>query len=175
MSIHIVIDGYNLIRQSKRLSAIERSSLQEGREALLDGLSRYRRVKNYPMTVVFDGTHADNLIQARTRYKGINVLFSRPGESADTVIKRLVRRERERAVVVSSDREVADFSTQQGAATIGSVEFEGKMKTATLADVTPADSNEGEKRGWRPTTKKKGPSRRRPKHRRKSRARTRKL
>ncbi|MDY6952095.1 MAG: NYN domain-containing protein [Thermodesulfobacteriota bacterium] len=175
MSIHIVIDGYNLIRQSKRLRAIERSSLQEGREALLDGLSAYRRVKHYPMTVVFDGIHADNLMQGRTRHKGINVLFSRAGESADAVIKRLVYREAERAVVVTSDREIADFSARQGAATIGSVEFEEKMKRAAHGALTAAESNEDEEGGWMPTTKKKGPSHRPPKRQRKSRVRTRKL
>ena len=175
MSIHIVIDGYNLIRQSKRLSAVERSSLEEGRAALLEGLALYRRVKPHPMTVVFDGAYADTPMQARTRFKGINILFSRPGESADTVIKRMVRREGERAVVVSSDREVADFSTQQGASTIGSMEFESKMRMATQGDVTPADSNEEEERGWRPTTRKKGPSHRPPKKKRKSRARTSRL
>jgi hypothetical protein len=127
------------------------------------------------MTVVFDGIQADNPMQARNRYKGINVLFSRPGESADAVIKRLVTRERERAVVVSSDREVAGFSTEQGAATIDSVAFESKMRIATAVDVTPSLSSEKEETGWTPTTKKKGPSHRQPKWKRKSRSRTRKL
>ena len=109
MSLHILIDGYNLIRQSEALSAMERAGLQEGREALLERLASYKRIKHHPITVVFDGTHAHSPVQGRTRYKGINIIFSRPGELADTVIKRLVTRERERAVVVSSDKEIADF------------------------------------------------------------------
>jgi predicted RNA-binding protein with PIN domain len=175
MSLHIVIDGYNLIRQSKHLSAIERSSLQEGREALLERLVSYRHIKHHPMTVVFDGAYADTPLKARDRYKGINVIFSRPGESADTVIKRLVARERERAVVVSSDREVADAAAQHGAATMGSVEFEGKITIATQVDVFSPDLGDEEERGWTPTTKKKGPSRRPSKRMRKSRSKTKKL
>ncbi len=175
MSLHIVIDGYNLIRQSERLSNIERSSLEEGREALLESLASYRKVKHHPMTVVFDGTHADLPINAKRQHKGINIVFSRPGELADTVIKRLVARERERAVVVSSDREVADFATAHGAATIGSVEFENKMEMATNLDAPGADFSEEKERGWTPTTKKKGPSRRPPKEKRRSRSKTRKL
>jgi predicted RNA-binding protein with PIN domain len=175
MSLHILIDGYNLIRQSESLAAMERASLQEGREALLERLASYKRIKHHPITVVFDGTHAHDPLQGRTRYKGINVIFSRPGELADTVIKRLVTRERERAVVVSSDKEIADFATVHGSVTMGSVEFENKMQWATQADPTPGDFSQEDLPGWTPTTKKKGPSRRPSKQKRKSRSRTRKL
>jgi hypothetical protein len=175
MSLHILIDGYNLIRQSKGLAAMERASLQEGREALLERLASYKRIKHHAITVVFDGTHAHNPLQGRNRYKGINVIFSRPGELADTVIKRMVTRERERAVVVSSDKEIADFATVHGSVTMGSVEFENKMEWATQVDPTPGDFGQEDLPGWTPTTKKKGPSRRPPKQKRKSRSRTRKL
>jgi predicted RNA-binding protein with PIN domain len=175
MSLHILIDGYNVIRQSEGLSAMERASLEEGREALLERLASYKRIKHHPITVVFDGTHAHNPLQGRTRYKGINIIFSRPGELADTVIKRLVTREGQRAVVVTSDKEIADFATVHGSATLGSVEFENKMECATQVDPTPADFSQEDLPGWTPTTKKKGPSRRPPKQKRKSRSRTRKL
>jgi predicted RNA-binding protein with PIN domain len=175
MSLHIVIDGYNLIRQSKSYSQLEHNSLQEGRDALVAGLASYRRVKHYPITVVFDGADAHNLADTRSRHKGINIVFSRPGESADRVIKRLVSQDRERAVVVSSDKEVADFAAEHGAATIGSAEFENKMIMAAQQGLADNDFSEQESRGWTPTTKKKGPSRRPSKLRRKSRARTKKL
>jgi hypothetical protein len=175
MSLHILIDGYNLIRQSEGLAAMERSSLQEGREALLERLASYKRIKHHPITVVFDGTHAHDPLQGRTRYKGINVIFSRPGELADTVIKRLVTRERERAVVVSSDKEIADFATVHGSVTMDSVAFENKMEWATQVDTAAAYLGQEEEAGWTPTTKKRGPSRRPPKQKRKSRSRTRKL
>ena len=175
MSLHIVIDGYNLIRQSKRLSQLEHISLQEGREALVQGLASYRKVKRYPITVVFDGAEAPSLVEKRSREKGIHIVFSRPGESADTVIKRMVRREGERAVVVTSDKEVADFAAAHGAATIDSVEFETKMNMAAQSDLTAADFGGEEHAGWTPTTKKKGPSRRTSKKERRTRTRTRKL
>lgn len=175
MSLHIVIDGYNLIRQSKRLSRLEHTSLQEGREALLEGLASYRKVKHYPITVVFDGAHAHGLADKRSRQKGIDIVFSRPGESADRVIKRLVSRERGRAVVVTSDQDIVNFSAEHGAATISSVEFENKLKMAVQSDLTATDFSEEEHTGWTPTTKKKGPSRRPSKQQRKSLTRTTKL
>jgi predicted RNA-binding protein with PIN domain len=175
MSLHILIDGYNMIRQSEALSAMERISLQVGREALLERLASYKRTRHHPITVVFDGTHAPNPLQRRSRYQGINIIFSRPGELADTVIKRLVTRERERAVVVSSDEEIADFASVHGAVSMGSVEFENKMEITEQVDRTPADFSQEDLPGWTPTTKKKGPSRRPPKQKRKNRSRTRKL
>jgi predicted RNA-binding protein with PIN domain len=175
MSVHIVIDGYNLIRQSPIFSLIERRSLEESREVLLECLVSYKKVKPHSITVVFDGTGADTHMEQRTRWKGIRILFSRPGELADTVIKRIAARERERAIVVTSDREVASFVSQRGAATIGSIEFENKMNMATYLDMNEADFAETEREGWTPTTRKRGPSRRRSKRDRKRRTKTRKL
>ncbi len=174
MSVHILIDGYNLIRQSPTLSDIDRRSLEQGREALLECLSSYKRVKHYPITVVFDGADADTHMERRTRWKGIAVVFSRPGELADSVIKDIVNRERERAVVVTSDRDIADFAAKHGAETVDSIEFEGKMKMAVQPDPGLTDLRD-EEEGWLPTTRKKGPSRRTSKRERKRRVRTRKL
>ena len=175
MSIHIVIDGYNLIRQSPTLSVIDSRSLEEGRDALLEILASYKKVKHHSMTVVFDGTGADTHMEQRTRWKGIRILFSRPGELADSVIKRIVARERERAIVVTSDREISEFAAEYGAATIGSLEFEDKMNMATHLNMNETVFAETAGEGWTPTTKKRGPSRRRSKRDRKRRIKTRKL
>ena len=56
MSIHIIIDGYNLIRQSTTLSALDQQDIMLGREALVDTLAAYRKIKHHRITVVFDGS-----------------------------------------------------------------------------------------------------------------------
>ena len=43
MAIHLIIDGYNLIRQSPELLAQESQDLSWGRDALLEKLAAYRR------------------------------------------------------------------------------------------------------------------------------------
>jgi predicted RNA-binding protein with PIN domain len=174
MSLHLVIDGYNLIRQSPALRSIESNSLEEGRDALIARLAGYKRFKTHSITVVFDGAQAHSLGPEKTREKGIDIIFSRHGELADNVIKRIVAKEGGRAVVVTSDRDVANHAVRYGAATIDSVDFEFKMRMAGDADSMSPDLND-EQSGWRPTTKKKGPARRRSKKQRRSRARTRKL
>ena len=107
MSIHIIIDGYNLIRQSTTLSTSDQQDIMLGREALLDMLAAYRKIKPHRITVVFDGHNSPVFSPQRNRQKGISLRFSRSGESADEVIKRMAHREREKALVVSSDRDVA--------------------------------------------------------------------
>jgi len=175
MSLHILIDGYNLIRQSNTLSAMENESLEAGRDALVDSLILYKRRKRHQITVVFDGTEAGVLLQGeRMQRGGIRIVFSHKGELADAVIKRLASQERERAVVVTSDREIMDHAEQQGAAVIGAVEFENKMKAAILAPDPGAFEPETAPE-WKPSTKKKGPARRRSKRERKRKVRTRKL
>jgi len=174
MSLHIVIDGYNLIRQSPALRSIESKSLEEGRRALMDRLAGYKRFKTHPITVVFDGAQTFDLGQERTRQSGIDIVFSRRGELADSVIKRIVARERDRAVVVTSDREVANYAVRHGATSIDSKDFEFKMQMVADPDPEACGCADGET-GWTPTTKKRGPARRRSKRERRCRMRTRKL
>ncbi len=174
MAVHIIIDGYNLIRQSAELSPLDRRDLQQGREALLEMLAAYKKIKRHQITVVFDGTDAYSLYRQRDQSKGIKVLFSRRGETADTVIKHMVAREREGALVVSSDRDVVRYAASQKAATVSSPAFMKKLNMASWSrekGINPDD----EMTGWNPTTRKRGPSRRLSKKERRNRQRTKKL
>jgi hypothetical protein len=173
MSMHIIIDGYNLIRQSHRLSALDRRALQMGREALLDTLAAYKKKASHTITVVFDGVGAPDFVHHRDKIQGINVTYSHQGESADAVIRQMVARKREKALVVSSDREVVQFASANGAATISSPEFEFRVTEALYDDMDPVEGQE--ETGWRPTTRKKGPSRRLSKKERRNRQKIRKL
>ncbi len=171
--MHIVIDGYNLIRQSSQFSRLDMLDLQAGREALIDALAAYKRVKAHKITVVFDGQNAPPGMPRRDRHKGIVLHYSRAGELADAVIKRMAGRERERLLVVSSDKEVADYSAKKGAAVIGAAEFEERLFMAQMMAMKGGEpDNDGE---WQPTTKKRGPSKRLPRRQRKMRKRINKL
>ena len=41
--MHLIVDGYNVIRQSPRMQFLDAVDLQSGREALLELLAHYRR------------------------------------------------------------------------------------------------------------------------------------
>ena len=173
MSIHIIIDGYNLIRQSKKLSALDLQDIQLGRDTLIGMLATYKKIKAHRITVVFDGTGSPVLSRQRDRQKGITIVFSKNGESADTVIKQMARREGEKALVVSSDLDIVHSAESRGAATIAAEDFENKLALSLYVDGMEIERDAYT--GWKPTTKKKGPTRRLSKKKRKAGAKIRKL
>ena len=173
MSIHIIIDGYNLIRQSETLSRLDQHDIMRGRDALVEMLAAYRKIKPHRITVVFDGQHSPIFSQTQDRRKGIAIRFSRSGESADDIIKQMAKQEREKALVVSSDIDVVKTVAAYGAATISSALFESKMDLADQIDDLATEYED--RRGWKPTTKKKGPSRRLSKKLRRNRIKIKKL
>src|SRR5512134_3603794 len=130
MGLHLIIDGYNLIRQSKQLSLLDRRDIASGREALISRLAAYRRFKPHLVTVVFDGAESPGHLASRDLIQGIHIVFSRSGDSADAVIVRMACKEREKALVVSSDAAVARASAACGAATVDALEFEDRMRMA---------------------------------------------
>jgi predicted RNA-binding protein with PIN domain len=171
--MHIIIDGYNLIRQSRALSRLDRQDIARGREALIRQLAAYRRLKPHRITVVFDGIRAPELSPPRDRVQGVTIVFSRGGEPADTVIARMARQERDQAMVVSSDLAIARAAEACGAAVIDSPEFEARMVMAVALEGSAEPSDEPPSR--RVSTRKKGEGRRLPKRLRHQRMKAAKL
>lgn len=128
----ILIDGYNLIRQSERLSEQERrGGLEAGRTALVRALSAYRAATGDRVTVVFDGDEGVGvgIGTGARRQEGVSVIFSRPPESADDVIVARIRKShgKKAALVVSSDRKILDAARKNRVAGMRSDEFEAEM------------------------------------------------
>jgi predicted RNA-binding protein with PIN domain len=172
MALHLIIDGYNLIRQSPYLQEIDARDLEAGREALLESLAAYRQARpQHKITVVFDGWVAGDLKESRDRRAGVTIVYSRRGERADEVIKRLLGKERSRAVVVSSDRELQESANRVSAAWISAPEFEMSHLRLAAAGFPEADEEASSEQG----TRKKGPSHRAPKRQRQRQQRLKKL
>lgn len=176
--MHIIIDGYNLIRQSDSLRRFERLGLEKGRKELIKRLALYRKLKGHRITVIFDGWIGGPLREERQKEEGIHIIYSRRGERADEVIKRIARkRSGEELVVVTSDREIAEAVGRSGGVAIPSPEFETRMilegEAMVLREkgVSPEEDDDGEigRSG------KKGPSRRLSKKERLTERRRRKL
>lgn len=167
-SFSLIVDGYNLIRQSPELRRYERRELAAGREMLLKMLLAYQRLKPHPITVVFDGWEKGGLMEQRDRYGGIEVVYSRRGEKADQVIRRLARKKGSGALVVTSDRDLGYSCSQEGCPVVSSQEFEARLCLAACAEGTieTADTDQRPTHGRLKGTKKKGPPRRLPKAKR---------
>lgn len=109
--VHLVIDGYNVTKTGYPALPLEQQRLR-----LLGGLSMLAARSGAEVTCVFDGAElAAPVLLAPPR--GVRVLFSKSGQTADELIRQLVRAEPEGrpVVVVSTDREVADGVAAAGA------------------------------------------------------------
>ncbi len=86
----VLVDGYNLIRNDPMLSAIEARSLEAGRRALVSRMQTSFNLQANEVTVVFDGSNAPLPAPSSERFGQVRVVFSRQGETADDVIKRMI-------------------------------------------------------------------------------------
>jgi predicted RNA-binding protein with PIN domain len=75
------------------------------------------------MTVVFDGWLGGWATEKKEVKRGIEVIYSKLGEKADEVIKRLVREKGSEAIVITSDREISRFAERMDAAVIACEQF----------------------------------------------------
>nr|WP_245244866.1 NYN domain-containing protein [Streptomyces palmae] len=113
---HLVVDGYNVTKTGYPTMPLEKQRLR-----LLGGLAVLAAQTGAEMTCVFDGAElATPVLLAPPR--GVRVLFSKPGVTADELIRQLVRAEPpgRPVVVVSTDREVADGVAKAGARPVAS-------------------------------------------------------
>ncbi|MFE9770275.1 NYN domain-containing protein [Streptomyces sp. NPDC005931] len=113
---HLVVDGYNVTKTGYPQMPLEKQRLR-----LLGQLAQLAAQTGAEVTCVFDGAElAAPVLLAPPR--GVRVLFSKPGVTADELIRQLVRAEPpgRPVIVASTDREVADGVARAGARPIAS-------------------------------------------------------
>ena len=89
------------------------------------------------MTVVFDGWRGGWVTEKGERKRGIDLIFSKLGETADEVIKRLVKERGSGAVVVTSDRDISKYAQRMSAAVIPSEQFRERIEYSSLQGEAP--------------------------------------
>ncbi|HVB75710.1 MAG TPA: NYN domain-containing protein [Ktedonobacteraceae bacterium] len=114
MGHEILVDGYNVIKRDASFQSVRERSFEGARHALITQLvNRYRHTPHH-VTVVFDG---DAPREQTTHQQRIRVIFSRAGETADSVIARLAAQARAegRDVEMFSD----DLEVQHAVKSVG--------------------------------------------------------
>jgi predicted RNA-binding protein with PIN domain len=125
---HIIVDGYNFIRCTPLFLEEEREGLKRGREALLIALEAYGARNSYRITAVFDGGgrpgYENDRLPVKDKFAGIDVVFSRRGQSADDAILEILDLSSENAefalgevsetIVVTDDLGLKDEAIARG-------------------------------------------------------------
>jgi uncharacterized protein len=134
VGLDILVDGYNVMKSNASFQALSVKNLTHARQLLINQLaSRYRHTP-HQVTVVFDG---DGAREQTTHDRRVRIIYSRSGETADSVIARLTASARaagREVELYSDDSEVRQSVSQQGGR-IGSTNQLTKHLNAAPADL----------------------------------------
>lgn len=139
--MHIIIDGYNLI-------GISHKDIEKAREGLIDLLISYKNIKNHDITVVFDAYKQGDKYE-HTFYRGlVRIIYTRLGQTADDVIKRMISEVRREWVIITSDRDVIKYVWSMNSIPVSSEVFYDILQrtpnnaSADIKDMDEIDEND---------------------------------
>jgi predicted RNA-binding protein with PIN domain len=130
----ILVDGYNVIKRDASFEALSLKSLAAARQLLVNQIATRYRHTPHQVIVVFDG---DGISEQSTQDRRVRIVYSRAGETADTVIARLAASARaagHEVELYSDDSEVRQSVAQQGGS-VGSTNQLTKHLNAAPADL----------------------------------------
>lgn len=119
----LIIDGYSLIHRDPELKAIVAENLQRAREELIAKVSRTATAMADKVTIVFDGQgHTGRGVND---IHAIEIIYSPLGQTADTVIERLVGQAEKPVtwLVVTNDRRERETVMATGVQTMSCAVF----------------------------------------------------
>ena len=122
---HLIIDGYNLLHANEEWAKQMDGDLAVVRERLQDILANYAGFTGSAVTLVFDAYKRVPGPGSREDINGVDVVYTKEGETADVFIERMVyeRGKKEQMRVVTSDGLIQTLTLGHGALRTSSREF----------------------------------------------------
>jgi predicted RNA-binding protein with PIN domain len=120
--MRIVIDGYNLLFKIFHREPFD--VLEEERQYLAELLFSYKKIKGHKIAIVFDGRKCEKF-----SIKGVTVIFTDSGVSADKYIMDMAGKDRG-IVVVTSDNEIINYLSKLNVVAVKSEEFVSRLEEA---------------------------------------------
>jgi predicted RNA-binding protein with PIN domain len=90
--VRILVDGYSLLHAWEGLAPGKPRFSAAARDELINRLTRYYDACGTPITVVFDGASKDRTLTVFPSTPEVEVIYSRPGQTADQLIERVAHR-----------------------------------------------------------------------------------
>jgi predicted RNA-binding protein with PIN domain len=97
--------------------------MEKARDGFVDLLIYYKKIKAHDITVVFDGYKNGAVTEHIAVRGGVKIIYSRLGERADDVIKRIISKDRKEWIVVSNDRDIVNHAWSVNSIPIPSERF----------------------------------------------------
>lgn len=120
-----IVDGYNVIFAWEFLKELSEFDLESARIKLCHILSNYAHFTGSRVIVVFDGYKVHGNIGEKYDFQGVNVVFTKENETADTYIENLIAEigQNEQIRVVTSDGMIQLKAVKTGVIRMSSYEF----------------------------------------------------
>jgi hypothetical protein len=126
----LLIDGYNIINAWAELNEAKKISLEAAREKLIEIMADYSAQMGILVIVVFDAHQVENSRRVSYIINGVEVVFTKEGETADQYIEKMVDAiGREQKVrVATSDWIEQQIVLGRGATRISAMELYREVK-----------------------------------------------
>lgn len=126
---YLIVDGHSVIFAWPELRALHQRRGAVARGELVRQLTQYQDASGVRVVVVFDGRGAKP--GDETEPGGIQIFYSKSGQTADTIVERLcARHAKEHELTVASD----DLMERQTALSFGAATVSSGMLRDLLAD-----------------------------------------
>ena len=151
--VRVLVDGYSLLHHWPELAPGQARHSFHARDALVTVLTQYQDSSGTPVTVIFDGGGAPpDTPKNETAKGGVEVLFSRKGQTADQIIERVAHLMKRYGEVLAVTN---DFAERETVISLGgsacSCENFMEILDDTVGDmqVGVAEHNKRERKGYK--------------------------
>lgn len=90
MAEYLIVDGYNIINSWPQLVDLSKVSLEAARDKLIEIMSNYQGFVGTRVIIVFDALYVKGSVEKHMNVNGIEIVYTKEGESADHYIERFV-------------------------------------------------------------------------------------
>ncbi len=90
MKEYLILDGYNVINAWPELKLLMNDSLEVARNELVEKMAEYSAFKGVKVIIVFDAYLVKRNVGNNEKLKGIDVIFTKEKETADSYIERII-------------------------------------------------------------------------------------
>lgn len=88
---YVLVDGYNIIFSWDELHDLAEREMDAAKDRLIDILSEYAAFTKYIVILVFDAYKVSGGVGSVTRQKGIDIIYTKEAETADSYIEKTSR------------------------------------------------------------------------------------
>jgi uncharacterized protein len=128
----IIIDGYNLMHASSYFGEFQ--ELEKNRTRMIQDLAQYKKTQSHKILLVFDAYKAGDRHETAEGFGGVNIIYTRLGETADEKIIKLAEEYREQAFIITNDKKIIQDSEIHGATSLSSEKFEARVLQSIMQE-----------------------------------------